>query len=72
MFDNLPELIANAETIVIAVLAIIGGAASIAAVFSPSLAAKLGKVGELIRKTANVVGMNVGAAKNATDETPTA
>lgn len=69
MFENLPELIAKAETIVIAVLAIIGSAASIAAMFKPAWAAKLGKIGEAIRKIANVIGMNVGAAKNA-DEPP--
>lgn len=63
--ENLAQYIEQAELIVIAFLTIIGGAASIAAVFSPKLAAKLGVVGNTIRKVANVVGMNVGAAKNA-------
>lgn len=61
---DIATVMEKAPEVISAALTIVGGAAALAAVFSPSLAAKLGKVGEILHKVVNAFGMNVGAAKN--------
>jgi phage-related protein len=65
MSEVIAYIVANYESIVTAVLAVVGAAASIAAITpSPKDDKIIGKIQGVLKSILDVVGMNIGKAKN--------